>query len=55
MLGNLIGRGVGGDVGVAGAIDVTISIGLCARALIAAMVFTFARISAALAMKVEDV
>ncbi len=37
------------------AIDVTTPIGLRDRALIALMVFSFARIGAALAMKVEDV
>jgi len=37
------------------AIDVTTQIGLRDRALIAATVFSFARIGAAVAMKVEDV
>ena len=36
-------------------IDVTTPVGLRDRALIALMVFSFARISAALAMRVEDV
>jgi Phage integrase family len=37
------------------AIDVNTHAGLCDRALIALMVFSFARIGAALAMKIEDV
>ena len=36
-------------------IDVTTAVGLRDRALIALMVYSFARIGAALAMKVEDV
>ncbi|MDR7008936.1 site-specific integrase [Paraburkholderia strydomiana] len=36
-------------------IDMTTSIGLRDRALIALMVFSFARVGAALAMRVEDV
>jgi integrase/recombinase XerC len=41
--------------GVCSTIDVTTHAGLRDRALIALMVFSFARIGAALAMKVEDV